>query len=75
MVASQMIIIWEAPVSGSNHIARNYIPESIGLEMVRYCEKMVSVMEFDDLETAHDEAIRLTQMKFRKQTRSLKSSS
>lgn len=72
MDASQMKRLWEAPVSGSKHIARNYIPESIGLEMVRYCEKMVSVMEFDDLESAHDEAIRLTQMKFRKKTDSLR---
>ena len=72
MDASQIKRLWEAPVSQYKHVARNYIPESVGLEMVRYCEKMVSVMEFDDLESAHDEAIRLTQMKFRKKTDSLK---
>jgi hypothetical protein len=64
MDAAQMKKMWEAPMSGSKHVARNYIPESVGLEMLRYCEKMVSVMEFDDLERAHDEAIRLTQIKF-----------
>ena len=47
-------------------MARNYIPEFVGLEMVAYCEKLVSVLELEDLEQAHDEAIRLTQMKYRK---------
>jgi hypothetical protein len=42
-----------------------YIPEFVGVDMVAYCEKLISVLEFDDLEHAHDEAIRLTQMKFR----------
>jgi len=65
MDAAEMKRIWEAPVSGSRHIARNYIPESLGVDMVAYCEKLVSVLEMDDLERAHDEAIRLTQMKFR----------
>ncbi|MBE9064485.1 hypothetical protein [cf. Phormidesmis sp. LEGE 11477] len=64
MDAAEMKKAWEAPMSGSKHIARNYIPESIGLEMVGFCEKMVAVMEFEDLERAHDEAIRLTQIKF-----------
>ncbi|NJM98455.1 MAG: hypothetical protein HC800_15975 [Phormidesmis sp. RL_2_1] len=65
MDAAEMKRLWEAPVSGSRHIARNYIPESVGVDMVAYCEKLISVLEFDDLERAHDEAIRLTQMKFR----------
>ncbi|MEM1256030.1 MAG: hypothetical protein AAGI69_26630 [Cyanobacteria bacterium P01_H01_bin.21] len=65
MDASEIKQIWEAPVSGSRHIARNYIPETLGLEMVEYCEKLVAVFELDDLEQAHDEAIRMTQMKFR----------
>lgn len=67
MDAAEMKRLWEQPVSGSKAIARNYIPESVGLEMVAYCEKLVSVLELDDLERAHDEAIRLTQIKFRKQ--------
>lgn len=65
MDASEMKKIWEAPVSGSRHIARNYIPETVGIEMVEYCEKLVSVFELDDLEEAHDDAIRMTQKKFR----------
>ncbi|MEM8806885.1 MAG: hypothetical protein AAGF01_12730 [Cyanobacteria bacterium P01_G01_bin.38] len=64
MDAAEMKEIWESPVSGSRHVARNYIPESVGLEMVGYCEKLVSIYELDDLERAHDEAIRMTQIKF-----------
>lgn len=64
MDAAEMKQTWQAPMSGSKNIARNYIPESVGLEMVKFCEKMVAVMELDDLERAHDEAIRLTQIKF-----------
>jgi hypothetical protein len=66
MNAAEMKDAWLEPKSGSKMIARNYISESIGLEMVKFCEKMVSAMELDDLEQAHDEAIRLTQIKFRK---------
>jgi len=64
MNAAEMKLAWQAPMSGSKHVARNYIPESVGLEMVKFCEKMVAVMELEDLERAHDEAIRLTQIKF-----------
>ena len=42
MNAAEMKQLWEQPVSGSKAIARNYIPESIGLEMVAYCEKLVA---------------------------------
>ncbi|MEL6353269.1 MAG: hypothetical protein AAFR58_16170 [Cyanobacteria bacterium J06627_28] len=65
MDAATMKKMWEAPISGSRHVARNYIPESIGLEMVEYCEKLVAIFELDNLEEAHDEAIRMTQKKFR----------
>ncbi|MEO1352327.1 MAG: hypothetical protein AAFW84_26610 [Cyanobacteria bacterium J06635_15] len=65
MDAAEMKRLWEQPVSGSKAVARNYIPESVGLEMVAYCEKLVSIYELDDLERAHDEAIRMTQIKFR----------
>ena len=65
MDAAAIKKLWAAPISGSRHIARNYIPESVGLEMVEYCEKLVAVFDLDDLEKAHDEAIRMTQMKFR----------
>ncbi|MEM8805368.1 MAG: hypothetical protein AAGF01_04985 [Cyanobacteria bacterium P01_G01_bin.38] len=67
MDAAEMKELWEAPVSGSRQIARNYIPESVGLEMVGYCERLVSILDLDSLERAHDEAIRLTQIKFRQQ--------
>lgn len=64
MDAAEMKRLWEQPVSGSKAVARNYIPESVGLEMVAYCEKLVSVFDLDDLERTHDEAIRMTQIKF-----------
>lgn len=64
MDAAEIKKIWEAPVSGSRHVARNYIPETVGLEMVEYCEKLVAIFELDDLEEAHDDAIRMTQKKF-----------
>lgn len=65
MDAAEMKKMWEAPVSGSRHIARNYIPEKVGVEMVEYCEKLVAAFELEDLEEAHDVAIRMTQKKFR----------
>ena len=65
MDAGEMKAAWEEPVSGSRAIARNYIPEALGLEMVSHCEKLVSVLGFENMEQAHDEAIRLTQMKYR----------
>ena len=38
-----------------------------GLEMLEFCEKLVAVFDLDNLEKAHDEAIRMTQIKFRHQ--------
>lgn len=46
------------------HIARSYVPESVGLEAIAYGKKMVGLLDLDDIEQAHDEAIRLTQIKF-----------
>lgn len=66
MDATQMKEVWQNPVHGSSRIARNYIPESVGLEAVAYCEKMVAQLDLDDIQLSHDEAIRLTQMKFAK---------
>ena len=66
MDAAEMKKIWEEPVSGSKQVARNYIPESTGLEMVEYCEKLVAVFGLEDIEQSHDEAIRMTQIKFRR---------
>lgn len=66
MTAEEMKEFWERPVSGSARIARNYIPQAIGLEAVAYCEKMVSQIDLPDLYNAHDEAIRLTRIKYAK---------
>ena len=66
MNATQMKEVWENPVHGDARIARNYVPESVGLEAIAYCEKMVGLLDLDDIEQAHDEAIRLTQIKFAK---------
>jgi hypothetical protein len=38
----------------------------VGLAAIAYCEKMVAQLDLDDIEQAHDEAIRLTQIKFAK---------
>jgi hypothetical protein len=38
MDAAEMKEVWEAPVHGSGRIARNYIPQAVGLEAVAYCE-------------------------------------
>ena len=64
MDAAEMKEAWERPVSGNPKIARNYIPQAIGIEAVAYCEKMVAQVDFDDLYAANDEAIRLTRKKF-----------
>ena len=66
MDASQMKAVWENPIHGSSRIARNYIPQAVGLEAVAYCEKMVAQLDLDDIEQSHDEAIRLTRIKFAK---------
>ncbi|MBD2261246.1 hypothetical protein [Pseudanabaena sp. FACHB-2040] len=65
MDAAEMKAFWENPVHGSGRIARNYIPQAIGLEAVAYCEKMVAQVDLD-LQSAHDEAIRLTRIKYAK---------
>ncbi|MBE9157009.1 hypothetical protein IQ265_09250 [Nodosilinea sp. LEGE 06152] len=66
MDAATMKETWANPVHGDARIARNYVPESVGLEAIAYCEKMVGLLDLDDIEQAHDEAIRLTQIKFAK---------
>lgn len=52
-------------ISG-RRIARNYILESVGLEAVAYCEKMVAPLDLYDLQQAHDLAIKATCIKFAK---------
>jgi hypothetical protein len=62
--ARQMKRIWEC-VDGNRMIARNYIPESTGLEAVQFCENLVVQNFVDDLEEAHSIAIRLAQKKYK----------
>jgi hypothetical protein len=66
MDAATMKAVWETPVSGSSRIARNYIPQAVGLEAVAYCEKMVAQLDLDDIEQAHDLALQATRVKFSK---------
>lgn len=63
MPAEEMKDTWEH-MDGSKQVARNYIPEAIGLDAVRYCEDMTVRMFVDDLQEAHDAAIQLTKRKY-----------
>ena len=51
--------IWETQ-AGRKKIARNHIPESIGLEAVAYCEKLVVSLDLEEIMESHKEAIALT---------------
>jgi hypothetical protein len=62
--AKQMKEEWEL-MSGNARVARNYIPEALGLDAVRYCEDMVVRMFVDDLKETHDAAIDLTKRRYR----------
>lgn len=66
MDAAEMKEVWENPVRGSSRVARNYIPEAVGLDAVAYCEKMVAQLDLDNMEQAHDLAIQATRIKFAK---------
>lgn len=61
--AKEMKQEWEL-VEGNRKIARNYIPEILGLEAVAYCENMVVQLFVDNLTQAHDDAISYTRRKF-----------
>jgi hypothetical protein len=63
MPAKEMKEFWEL-MDGRSKVARNYIPKSEGLDAVRYCEDMVVRMFIDDLQEAHDDAIKLTKRKY-----------
>lgn len=63
MPAKNMKEVWEL-MAGNKRVARNYIPEAVGLDAVRYCEDMVVRMFVDDLTEAHDSAIALTKRKY-----------
>ena len=61
--ASEMKEQWQV-IEGDNKIARNHIPEAIGLEAVAYCEKMVPELFVDSLKQAHTDAISYSKRKF-----------
>lgn len=63
MPAKEMKEVWEL-MDGNPRIARNYIPKAEGLDAVRYCEDMVVRMFVDDLEEAHEAAVKLTKRKY-----------
>lgn len=61
--ASQMRNSWKL-MEGNKRIGRNYIPESEGLDAVAYCEEMTVKLHLEDLNQAHDDAIRYTLGKY-----------
>jgi hypothetical protein len=66
MNAATMKETWANPIHGDARIARNYVPESVGLEAIAYCEKMVGLLDLDDNQQAHDLAIQASRLKFAK---------
>jgi hypothetical protein len=52
MDAATMKETWANPIHGDARIARNYVPESVGLEAIAYCEKMVGLLDLDDNQQA-----------------------
>lgn len=62
--ATEMKEKWNL-MAGDPKIARNYISEEKGLEAVKFCERLVTMLYSDDLDEAHSEAIRLTVRKFK----------
>jgi hypothetical protein len=60
---SEILEIWDL-VDGDPNIGRNYIPKAEGLDAVRYCEDMVVRLFVDDLEEAHEDAVKYTKRKF-----------
>lgn len=62
--AKKMRAIWETQ-AGRKDIARNHIPESVGLEAVAYCEKLVVTLDLEDIKDSHQQAIAITRKKFK----------
>jgi hypothetical protein len=61
---AEMVRVWEC-VSGDSSIGRNYIPEEEGLRAVAYVEDMTPRLYVDDLDEAHNAAIKLALRKFK----------
>lgn len=62
-IAKSMIEIWDTQ-AGSKNIARNHIPKDVGLKAVAYCEKLVVILDYEDLKETHKAAIKITCKKF-----------
>lgn len=62
-IAKSMIKIWDTQ-AGSKNIARNHIPKDIGLKAVAYCERLVVMLDYDDLKETHKAAILIARKKF-----------
>lgn len=62
-IASEMREEWQT-IDGSPQIARNHIPESVGLEAVGFVERMTTDLYTGNLEEAHDIAIKIAKHKF-----------
>ena len=62
--ARQMRTIWETQ-AGRKDIARNHIPESLGIKAVAHCEKLVVTLDLDEINESHTQAIALTKTKFK----------
>ena len=60
---NQMTKEWKL-VEGNKTIGRNYIPEAKGLEAVAYCENQTIELFIDNLNQAHNDAIKYTKRKF-----------
>ena len=63
MDKNQMVEQWDL-VEGNRTIGRNYIPEAKGLEAVAYCENQVIELFHENLQQAHDDAIRYARKRF-----------
>ncbi|MEA5498901.1 MAG: hypothetical protein WAN66_26680 [Limnoraphis robusta] len=63
-LASEMRLEWQT-IDGTPRIARNHIPEALGLEAVGYVERMTTELYTGDLQEAHDISINAAKRKFK----------
>lgn len=62
-IAQEMREHWKT-VDGLAHIARNHIPQAVGLEAVGYVERMVCLLYTGNLQESHDLAIKTALLRF-----------
>jgi len=63
-IAAEMRIEWKT-IKGAEQIARNHIPEAVGLEAVGFVERQVPEIYMEKLKEAHDTAICIARHKFK----------